>query len=329
MKKFLVIRFSSIGDIVLTTPVVRCLRRHYPEASIHYVTREPFLPLLEANPYLDAVHTFRRDIGEVLPRLKGEGFDHVIDLQKNFRSKRLCLKLSASCTTFNKINIRKWLAVNLKIDRLPDLHVVDRYFGAVAGLGVENDRRGLDYFIPEGVENTLDWLPAPHGDGYVAWAIGGNHNTKIYPEELVAAACRRIDRPVVLLGGRDDAPRGDTIVAAAGDHVFNACGKTTLHQSAALIRGASLVITNDTGMMHIAAALRKKLISLWGNTVPAFGMYPYMPGSETDSHILEVEGLSCRPCSKLGYGRCPRGHFRCMTEIAPVRVAEMVEKVAG
>ena len=329
MKKFLLIRFSSIGDIVLTTPVIRCLRKQFPEADIHYITKEQFLPVLEANPHLDKVHVIRDDIDEVLPRLKKERFDHIIDLHKNIRSRRLCLHLGMKCSSFDKINFKKWLAVNFKVDRLPDVHVVDRYFGAVAGLRVANDQAGLEYFIPEDEEDTIDWLPEPHRSGFIAWAIGGNHNTKVYPEESIAEVCSSISRPVVLLGGEEDADRGDRIAAAAGSHVFNASGKSTLNQSASLVSRADLVLTNDTGMMHVAAAFRKKIISFWGNTIPAFGMYPYMPGNERDSYMLEVNGLSCRPCSKLGYGSCPKGHFRCMKEIGTEQVIRTIEKALG
>ena len=326
MVKILVIRFSSIGDIVLTSPVIRCLKNQMPESELHYITKAQFLPVLEANPYIDRIHTIKDKVSEVLNELKEEHYDHVVDLHKNFRSKEICLKLGKGCTSFDKINFRKWLIVNFKYDRLPPVHIVDRYFGAVSHLGVTNDNGGLDYFIPPRYDCMPQELPAPFRERYIGWVIGGKHNTKVYPEEKVIGACSRIPQPVVLIGGPEDMEKGDRIGKTAGSHVFNACGKLNLSQSASVVKNAALVLTNDTGMMHVAAAFRKRIISFWGNTIPEFGMYPYMPGDGSKSRMLEVKDLSCRPCSKLGYRSCPRGHFRCMNDIGTEQVIKLIEE---
>jgi ADP-heptose:LPS heptosyltransferase len=180
---------------------------------------------------------------------------------------------------------------------------------------VKNDGQGLDYFIPPGEE--VDPVPLVHDParGYIAFAIGARHATKKLPAGKIAAVCRRAPATVILLGGKEDAAAGEEIARMAGDQVVNMCGKISLNQSASLVRQANAVITHDTGLMHIAAAFRKKIISVWGNTVPGFGMYPYLPGEEGNPAIVEVMGLKCRPCSKLGYDRCPKGHFRCMNDI--------------
>ncbi|MCF8369241.1 MAG: glycosyltransferase family 9 protein [Bacteroidales bacterium] len=315
MKKLLIIRFSSIGDIVLTTPVVRCLKKQLPDVEIHFLTKKQFVPVLEANPYIDKIYSIQEEISEVIDDLKNENYDHIVDLHKNFRSKGVILRLRKPSTSFNKINIQKWLIVNLKINHLPKVHIVDRYFQAVEKLGIRNEQLGLDYFIPEVDEVDLKSLPESHQQGYVGWVIGGKHSTKIYPEEKVIEACKKTSQPILLLGGREDEPKGERIRKAVGNAVFNACGKYNINQSASLVRQASKIITNDTGLMHIAAAFKKEIISLWGNTIPEFGMYPYMPGQENNSHILEVKKLSCRPCSKIGYEKCPKGHFKCMNDI--------------
>ena len=158
-------------------------------------------------------------------------------------------------------------------------------------------------------------FPASHRDHYVAFAIGGKHATKCLPAEKMTEICKNISKPVILLGGKEDFDKGEQIRTRSGGHVYNACGAFSINQSADIVRNADVVITHDTGLMHIAAAFGKKIISVWGNTVPAFGMYPYMPGLEENSKIIEIEGLSCRPCSKLGYRKCPKGHFDCMQKI--------------
>lgn len=326
LKKVLIIRLSSIGDIVLTTPVIRCLKKQASGCEVHYVTKKQFLPVLEANPFIDKIYVLEKSIHEVIPNLKAERYDHIVDLHRNFRSLGIRLKLGRKSSTFNKINLRKWLLVKLKINTLPDVHIVDRYFGAVAHLGVKSDQLGLDYFIPARDVIHMETLPASHQNGYIGWVIGGKHNTKIYPEEKVAAVCKSINSPVVLIGGPEDAEKGDRIAIESGDHVFNACGKFNLNKSASLVKNASLVLTNDTGMMHIAAAFKKQIISFWGNTIPQFGMYPYLPGEENKSTILQVSKLSCRPCSKIGYPSCPKGHFRCMQDIDARKVIELIGK---
>jgi ADP-heptose:LPS heptosyltransferase len=221
-----------------------------------------------------------------------------------------------STYSFPKLNLRKWLLVKFKWNLLPDIHIVDRYFKAVSKLNVKNDGKGLDYFIPSGETVDISQFAVAFRSGYVAFVIGAKHNTKALPEEKIIELLRASSRPVILLGGPEDREKGERIAAAVhSGRVFNACGKFSLSQSASLVKQAEKVITHDTGLMHVAAAFHKDIISIWGNTVPEFGMYPYLPEGEGKSTILQVKGLSCRPCSKLGYRECPKGHFRCMREI--------------
>lgn len=315
MKKILIIRFSSIGDIVLTTPVVRCLKTQLPDAEIHFLTKKQYHPILLENPFITKTWLYDKNFKELLPLLKAERFDFIVDLHKNLRSFYILIHLRKPSASFPKLNLKKWMIVNLRIDRLPRIHIVDRYFKAVRSLGIVNDRKGLDYFIPAGEEVDLSVLPEQFRNGFIAFIIGGKHTTKRFPEDKVIEVCKRLSRPVVLLGGTGDTESGKRIEQRAGILVFNACGRFSINQSASLIRQAGKVITNDTGLMHIAAAFGKPILSIWGNTIPEFGMFPYLEGKEnTVSEIFEVKGLSCRPCSKIGFEKCPRGHFRCMQD---------------
>jgi ADP-heptose:LPS heptosyltransferase len=313
LPKILIIRFSSIGDIVLTSPVVRCLKQQVKDCQVHYLTKEQFLPLVSYNPYIDKVHTIKKDVDEVIDDLRAEKFDCVIDLHRNLRTAKVKMKLHVPSRSFNKLNFKKWLAVNLKMKVLPDMHIVDRYLETVKPLGVVNDSKGLDHFIGPADEVNTESLPASHRSGYIAFAIGAQHATKRLPTDKIISICKKLNQPVVLLGGKEDRPRAEEIHAAVGANVYNACGHYTINQSASLVKQARWVITHDTGLMHIAAAYKKKIFSVWGNTIPAFGMYPYLPGE--GSKIIEVPDLPCRPCSKLGYDKCPQGHFKCMREI--------------
>ncbi len=312
MKKILLIRTSSIGDIVLTTPVVRAIKQQ-TDFGLHVLTKKQYAGIYEANPHVDKVHSFKKSISECLSDLKSEKFDVVVDLQKNIRSHLLKKQLNITSFSFPKVNIQKWLLVNFKINKLPNVHIVDRYFKATDPLGVTNDGLGLEYYIPEN-DNVIPWeIDAKLKSGYIGFVIGGQHGTKILPPEKVAQIILKIDKPVVLLGGHDDRKRGEEIVKLAPDClIINSCGDFNINQSASLIKQADVIITNDTGLMHIAAAYNKPIISIWGNTVPEFGMYPYMPQNKNNYFISEVANLSCRPCSKIGFNKCPKHHFKCM-----------------
>lgn len=321
MAKILIIRFSSIGDIVLTTPVIRCLKQQLPDCEVHYLTKKSFSPVLAENPYLDKVHSIEKKIEEVIVALRKENFDYIVDLHQNLRSKAVRLKLKKPGATFNKLNIKKWLVVNLKINLLPDIHIVDRYLNTVKSLGVINDNKGLDYFIPKAEHLDISNLPITHQNGYIGFVIGGQHATKRLPVEKIIAICKKVQKPVVLLGGREDRETARKVTAFIGkDKIYSACGKYNINQSASLVKQADKIITHDTGLMHIASAFKKDIVSIWGNTIPEFGMYPYMPGE--NSKIMEVKGLRCRPCSKLGYEKCPKKHFYCMNLQDETAIAE-------
>jgi ADP-heptose:LPS heptosyltransferase len=300
---------------VLTTPVIRVLKKQL-DYELHMLVKNKFEEVVIANPNLDKIHSFIKSPDEILTQLRSENFDFIIDLQKNYRSIRLRKQLKKSSISFPKVNAQKWLLVNLKIDRLPNVHIVDRYFEAVKPLNASNDGFGLDYFIPENEQvMPSDIDPVLKNNDYVGFVIGGMHFTKILPVEKVTAIIDKIELPVVILGGAEDKQRShDILKKVSRKNVFDTCGKFNLNQSASLVQKASVIITNDTGLMHIAAAFKKPIISIWGNTVPEFGMFPYMPGRQDLSFISEVNGLKCRPCSKLGYDHCPKKHFRCMLD---------------
>lgn len=311
--KILIIRFSSIGDIVLTTPVVRCCKEQLKNAEIHFVTKSSFRSVLQNNPNIDKLITFDKEITEVYDPLKKEKYDYVIDLHNNVRSTRLKLTLGKKNLTFKKLNIKKWLAVTLKNKNLlPPIHIVQRYLQACEPLGIKDDGKGLDYFLSENDKVNTNEISQNLSSGFLALVIGGSYYTKKIPLNKLIEICNNSKLPVVLLGGKEDAELAEQLISKT-KNTFNACGKFSLNQSASIIQQSSFVVTSDTGLMHIASAFGKKIFSLWGNTIPEFGMYPYKP--HPDSKILEVANLSCRPCSKLGYSKCPKGHFKCMNEI--------------
>ena len=305
--KILVVRFSSIGDIVLTTPVVRMLKKQL-NAEVHFLTKSAYITLLKNNPYIDSVYQIEQSINEVIADLKKENYDYIIDLHNNLRTRILKFRLGIPSKSFNKLNMEKFMLTVFKMDSLPEVHIVDRYLDTVIHLGIKNDNAGLDLFLKD--EDKVDLLDFPKE--YIAFVIGGHHSTKILPNKKIVSIIKKAEKPVLLIGGPEDVARGEQIITQT-ENVINTCGKYSLLQSSFLIQQAQSVIAHDTGMMHIAAAFKKKIYSVWGNTVPAFGMYPYK--ADENSKIIEVKDLNCRPCSKIGYDKCPKGHFKCMQEI--------------
>ncbi len=316
MKKILLIRFSSIGDLVLTTPVIRTLSQQIEGSEIHFLTKKKFTGILEHNPYLTKIHSFDEHLNEVIPQLKLEKFDLIIDLHKNLRSNLVKRKLNVKSLSFDKLNFEKWLMVNLKINRLPQKHIVDRYFDALKSLNIKNDLLGLDYFEGEENREIRKNLPEQFQKDYLVFALAGTYFTKKIPLEKWIEMAKLSPLPILLLGGPTEKELGESLMTKSIEQpIYNTCGNFSLNQSAALIREAELVVTGDTGLMHIAAAYKKKVVSLWGNTIPEFGMSPYIPQHPDRVTILENKDLNCRPCSKLGYDKCPKGHFDCMMNL--------------
>ena len=275
--------------------------------------------------------------------MRKEKYDCIIDLHHNLRT--FLIKWSLPFVTtyaFKKLNFKKWLLTNFKINRLPKKHIVDRYLETVRPLGVKNDGKGLDFFLPDSQltkpsrparfgklqDNTKkkqDLPPDSYQDKnfvsrYIALPIGAGKNTKALTIEKIINICQGINYPVVLLGGKQEIKKGEaieTIIKATegGENLTNLVGKCTLLESAVIVKNAKLVLTGDTGLMHIAAAFQKPIISIWGNTVSAFGMYPYYPKGMDLNTVIEVRNLPCRPCSKIGYDDCPKGHFKCIDKL--------------
>lgn len=313
--KILILRFSSIGDIVLTTPLVRAVKQQVKDVELHYATKATYRGIVESNPYLDKVHVLEDNINRLVHDLQIEKFDLVLDLHHNIRTQIIKMRLRVKSVSVNKLNLEKWLLTQFKIDKLPKYkHIVDRYLYTAKALGVRKDDGGLDYFIPNQDDVIIADMFTEAREGFVAIAIGAKFLTKRLPYPKIVSICDQINKPIILLGGLDDMARGEEIVyRSTNKRIFNACGKLNLNQSASVVKQADVLITHDTGLMHIAAAFEKKIVSVWGNTVPEFGMYPYQ--KEANFKIVEVKDVSCRPCSKIGHKKCPKGHFDCMQKI--------------
>ncbi len=309
-KKLLVIRLSSMGDILLTTPILEKLRSIQPNTEIHYLTRSAYKDLLAHHPGLTAVHTWPPS-----EAVLSAHWDAVLDLQKNLRTAKLRRRLRYErWHTFPKENLRKWLYVRLKRPRRI-AHVVMRYGEVLRPWGVAPTALGpLRFYIPPAVQEAVrQELLAIHPGPWVAVGLGGTYETKKWPSLYHAYVLERLEWPAILLGGSAEQSAAELIAQRVSVPVVLGAGRYTLLESGAAIAAAQLVISHDTGTAHMAAAFQKPIVLLWGNTTPHFGMAPW----QTPTLHLEVPGLGCRPCSKLGFNRCPKGHHNCMRALTP------------
>lgn len=324
-KKVLVVRFSSIGDIILTTPVYRALKQQI-NAEVHLITKRSFAFAIHGNPYIDKVITIEDKVAEAADVLEVQAYDFVVDLHNNLRSMQVKRLVKAPSASVRKLNLRKWMLVNLKWDVMPDEpHIVHRYMEAAAPLGVGYDGKGMDFAIPD--DAVVDIAQLTDGDlspgQFVALAVGTSTPTRSLEKWQLIELVKKIHRPVVLLGGPNERSTAEE-VAATDKSCYNMAGVLSLQQSASVMSSSSVLITPDTSLMHMGAALDHPMITVWGNTNERFGMTPfYRKGSESKWHMVEVNGLNCRPCSKIGYDKCPRGHFKCIRDLDLDHIADL------
>ncbi|MFD2145933.1 glycosyltransferase family 9 protein [Mucilaginibacter antarcticus] len=318
--KILVIRFSSMGDIIYTTPIVRCLKKQIPGAEVHFITKPAFKYIYDNNPYVDKLLLLKPNLSDTIADIKAEGYDHIVDLHNNLRTATIKLRTGIKSSTYKKQTIRKWLSLTFNLKLVPPVHLVDRYMLAASVLGVVNDNQPIDYYT-RGDHQLDKLLPASHQNGYVAFVIGATHFTKRMPNEKIINLCRQINLPIVLLGGNDVKGNGEMIKQALGNNIYNACGVTSLDESVFLVSRATKLIGFDTGLTHIAEAFKVPIVSVWGGTVPELlGVQPY----KVNEVLVAGVELPCRPCSKFGLPACPLGHFKCMYDIANNEIADFI-----
>jgi len=324
--KLLVLQTGSFSSVMLSTPLVRCVKMQVPEVEIHFLVREKHLPLVEHNVYIDHKYAAER---VSLRQLKEVSFDHIIDLADNDFTKKLARALRQRPHSYRKAGFQTAIYTKLKWNVMPRKHLADRFFETVSFLNVQNDGRGLDYSVPKDHEVTERDIPASHHLGYVAIAVGASHFTKRMPVEKLQELCKMIDHPIMLIGAEREYADAEAIASFDPIKVYNACGKFYLHETADLIKRSKLLIAHDNGLAQLAAALQKPVISVWGSTTPSFGRRPYydthyLKLHESVQEDVQLEKLWCRPCTATGRDRCPLGHFKCMKEISVASLAKIV-----
>lgn len=333
-KKFLFIRFSSIGDIVLATPAIRCLKMQLPEAEVHFLTKRSFKAVSEANPYIDHFHYYDNNLSELIVELKKENFDLIIDLHKNVRTAIIKFRLGIPSLSYNKLSLQKFMLTKFGINQMPGRHITDRCMDAIASLGVVNDGMGLDYFIAADAHIKSTDIPTSHQAGFIAIVIGASYFTKKLPVKKLQVLCAAIQFPIILIGGREDIKDGAEIASVDRVKIYNACGKFNLNESADIVRQSKLVISHDTGFQYVACAFNKKVLAIWGGTSPLLDVAPYYGINQLQVHTngvayqnFIVPNLPCQPCSNYGTKTCPKGHFKCMNQQDILLIADTAKRM--
>lgn len=315
MACILLVRFSSIGDVLLTTPLVRVLRARHPDARLVFVTKRAMAPLVQDNPHLSDVVALEpgERVRSLARRLDALTPTRGLDLHGSLRSTALRLLVRCSWRGYSKRKLARGVLVSTKINLYGEpVPVAERYFEAAAGLDVRPDGRAPEFFIGRVAQDWAERWLAEHGlaERLVVLAPGAAHYTKRWPLErwrAAAMALRQRGLSVVTVGGADDRQLGEALAPLSA----NAAGDASLQETGALLARAQLVISGDTGVMHMATAVGTPVVSLFGPTVRQFGFFPY-----TASAVVLERTLDCRPCSVMGGPSCPMGHHRCLVDIA-------------
>ncbi|MFI5201042.1 MAG: glycosyltransferase family 9 protein [Candidatus Kapaibacterium sp.] len=320
----MILRLSSLGDIVLTTPLIRALRERYPESQIDLIIAKEFEALVPLMEGISKVHLFDKKSGlhgllGFRRELKEKKYDYVLDLHNVLRTRILRRGLAQHLSVINKRTFQRWLLVLYKIDRLkyaPD--VIGRYFETASPLGVTDTGAGPKLNISSN-----------HDAMRIAIAPGSRHWNKRWPAENFAIVSKELiarGYHIDLHGSSADKNVAEQIAKKLPDGSYtNFVGMLSLADAAREIGNAGVIITNDSGLMHIAEAVGTRVIAIFGPTVTQFGFKP----RAADAVILEVKGLYCRPCTANGLEHCPEKHFRCMMEIASEHVVEILRPMAS
>lgn len=317
IKNILIIRLSSLGDILLSTPLVRTLKNLYPQVKIHYLLKTHYQDALKLNPDITKLFLYeptKDKINTLIEELKNCHFDMVLDLQNNLRSKQIVNSLNIKTLKFYKHSIDKFLLVNFKINRLYDAPPIPiRYAQTIPGF--EPDDKGLELYTENQTSELLE-----NKRNLIGFAPGSRHFTKMWPQdyyEFLGKLLVQADYTVVLFGGKDDKQTCSELEGKI-EGAINLCNNDELLQTAVDMKKCLAIVCNDSGLMHVACAMKVPVLSFFGSTVKEFGFTPY----RNKNLILENKSLTCRPCSHTGRAKCPKGHFRCMLDISPEKAFE-------
>lgn len=318
INRILIIRLSSLGDVLLTTPVIRAIKKEFPGASIDFLVREEYVDAIKFNPNINVVYALSRSEKSkfLIKVLNGNRYNFIVDLQNNIRSRLIVSSLNRTTYSYKKPTWDKYLLFRFKINRYKEIKsITERYCESIPGLKL--DKLGLELHTPQNISSDL-----PSEKNYLGLCPGSKHFTKRWPSEyFIELGNELISKgyEILVFGGKDDKEVCELITSQINGSI-NLSNDNDLIKTANEIKNCKLVICNDSGLMHVAAAAGVPVITIFGSSVREFGFSPY----GVPNLILENKSLSCRPCSHIGRSNCPKKHFKCMKEITPQLVSENV-----
>lgn len=304
-------RLSSLGDILLTTPLLRSLKNINPKTQIDFLVREEYKDILINNPNVSNLITLERNAPLSVTKnlLIQQRYEFVIDLQNNLRSRYLSYGLRCPKVRFKKLSLQKLLLVKLKINKLDNAPQIPvRYAETIENFSL--DSKGLELHTKNQNSVNLNGLT-----NLIGFCPGSKHYTKMWPKDyFIELGKLVIERgyQIALFGGKDDKKTCSEIESQISNCI-NLCNDNDILQTAADMKMCRAVVCNDSGLMHTACALGIPVLAIFGSTVKEFGFFPY----GCKSLVLENKNLSCRPCSHIGKSQCPKKHFKCMVELTP------------
>ncbi len=326
MKKILVVRFSSIGDVIITTPILKSLRGRYPEAQIDYLTKHQFVCLIQHNPDLDHAIGYNpavMSLKSLKKQLQAEGYDLLIDLHNSLRTRYLRVGLASTTMVYGKPYLRRWLLTRFGVNLLRHAKpIYQRYYQACSGLGLQEHCNYFVHFSSCDAQSVANYTS---GKKPILISLSAAHATKKWSVENFAQLIDKLpDEQIIILGGEKEKQEADDLkkLCVNSDKIIDLSGELNLLQTAALMKNAKLLLCHDSGLLHLAQSQLLPCVAIFGCTTRDLGFFPIRDNCQ----VVQVE-LSCRPCTAKGLPDCPRGHFNCMRQIMPDMVLHEVKKL--
>lgn len=324
LRRILIIRLSSLGDILLTTPLIRTIKNRFPKIEIDFLLKSEYQDVLKNNPHLNKIflysNNYNNAVVEEIENSNNPKYDLIIDLQNNIRSRRITSKLKIRTVRFKKYTFRKFILVQTKINLMKNLPLIPERYAKT--IGIDLDKSGVEIFSDKIPSDKISGL-----NKIVGICPGAKHFTKRYPIEYQIQLCKQLvenNFNVVLFGGKIDEGICSEISSKVPE-VINLQNNDDILQTVSDMKMCDIIICNDSGLMHVASSLDKKLIAIFGSTVKEFGFMPY---NCSNSIIVENENLGCRPCSHIGRRSCPKTHFNCMKKIKPEDIIKLIQEIS-
>ena len=333
--RILVLRLSSIGDIVLTMPLLKHLSRHFPSATIDFVVKKEYAELLRSNPYIHSLMIVDKKEGwpglrRLKKEIKAQNYQLILDVHNNPRTRYLTLFAKGLVRRYKKYRLLRFFLIKFKYNLYERIIPVHRRYLNTLAEWVQDVDSDLEFHLDPDAEKDINGFMTsknfPVQQKHLALVPGAGFTNKRWPVHYFAELARKKSSQgwqIWLLGSPKERFLGKEIEKLGNSNAINLIGELSLMQSASVLARMSAVVSNDSGLMHIADALNVPVVAIFGPTTRELGFYPVNP----NSRVVEHEHMPCRPCTHMGADSCPKDHFRCMLELTSDVIYEKVSEL--